>query len=713
MDQVRHWPWRARQIGRIGTKARRGQVLKLLVVVVAGAVLTVPATIEAISTPSFSDGFESGGFSAWTSVLKGVDGTATVQSVVVKTGNYAARLSATTAAGSFAAVKRSLPPLDELTAQGNFQITAEGASRSNVPIFRLFSASGKRLVSLYRQNQDSDRIWVQHSSAYNATSGRLPLNRWAHFELRVANASTSAGTVEVRLEGALVYQTTSTNLGDKIAAVQLGQEVKSQAFAIVADDITVTDGSGSTPPDTAAELANLKLLNYYPSDHGWGSMWTRWDPDGLARDFAAVRGLGANTVRLIVQPSAFGYPDPSPDMVARLQEAVSLADGAHLRVWISLFDLWSDYGDTASSDRWLDGVVSPFFADPRVAAFELRNEIPPDAVALAWARRGLERLRLVGARPTTISAAGGIDGLAALHHELADSPPSFYSVHPYMNGHGEAAYAFLKRARTTVAVPGPSGSVPGLFVGEFGRTSRPMPSQTASGAEADQDMFFREVFAAAAELGLPVPAPWILSDFTPGAIPSNLSAARNPDEYQMGLYRLDGTLKPAGQTVRRFFTQKTVTCDFNEGFEAGSGSSPYLWRTFSADQASFAWDSGVPHAGSASVRISSSTGTASAVPAWYIAPPCGPLKLGNEVHATVWARGQNATGLQRIAVGFFGGDGAYLGQRESLPAPNGTFDWKILSVKAPAPAGSAYVQIHLKSSANTGTVWFDDIVFDG
>jgi len=55
-------------------------------------------------------------------------------------------------------------------------------------------------------------------------------------------------------------------------------------------------------------------------------------------------------------------------------------------------------------------------------------------------------------------------------------------------------------------------------------------------------------------LGLPTPAPWILNDFSPGAIPPKSRAANLPAEYGYGLFQLNGTPKPAAAVVRRAFT---------------------------------------------------------------------------------------------------------------------------------------------------------------
>ena len=137
----------------------------LAVTLVAGAGAAGAAT-------AFSDGFESGNYSAWTTVQTGGDGSATVQGAVVKTGTKAARLSATAAAGSFAYARKTLTSAQtDLIASGDFQVQSEGASGGNVPIFRLLDPASTKVVSLYRQNGGSGGIWVWYDNTYNATSG--------------------------------------------------------------------------------------------------------------------------------------------------------------------------------------------------------------------------------------------------------------------------------------------------------------------------------------------------------------------------------------------------------------------------------------------------------------------------------------------------------------------------------------------------------------
>jgi hypothetical protein len=194
-----------------------------------------------VSFGLFSDGFESGNFSAWTTVLTGGDGSASVQSAIVKTGGFAAQLSETANTGSFAYARKALgSPQTDLRVTGDFRILTEGASGGNVPFFRLFDSAGTRMISLYRQNLSGDKVQVGYGGGNFVTTGRLPLNTWGNLELHVIVAGATS-TVEVRLDGALVYQSTSANLGTAgVATIQIGNDTARQTFTLVADNIVAS-----------------------------------------------------------------------------------------------------------------------------------------------------------------------------------------------------------------------------------------------------------------------------------------------------------------------------------------------------------------------------------------------------------------------------------------------------------------------------------------
>jgi hypothetical protein len=206
-----------------------------------GHVDPTPATRTwTIDLTIFRDDFESGTLRSPPWVVKtGADGTAAVQPGVGQGGTYGARLSGTATTGSLAYARTTFAAQPDLTVAGDFTVVAEGVSGGNVPVLRLFDASGTRLVSFYRQNLAQDRLYVQHSGTIFLTTGKLPLGSWAHVELHVITAGAGASRVEVRVNGTVVYQTAAASLGTGgIATIQIGNETAKQAFTLVADNIT-------------------------------------------------------------------------------------------------------------------------------------------------------------------------------------------------------------------------------------------------------------------------------------------------------------------------------------------------------------------------------------------------------------------------------------------------------------------------------------------
>jgi hypothetical protein len=189
--------------------------------------------------PLFADDFESGSLGSWTLVKTGGDGTATVQTSVVKTGTYAARLTASATSGSLAYARKTLSAdQSQLTVSGDFQITAEGTSAQNVPFFRIFDAAGTRRVGLFRQSQSGNKIYVSYGGSNFLTTGLLPLGTWGHFDLKVI-AGTGSATVEVRLNGTLIYSTTTATV-PALRTVQIGNDTAAQPMGTYVDNVTVT-----------------------------------------------------------------------------------------------------------------------------------------------------------------------------------------------------------------------------------------------------------------------------------------------------------------------------------------------------------------------------------------------------------------------------------------------------------------------------------------
>ena len=193
----------------------------------------------------FSDGFETSipptGFaSPWLRSVGG-DGTAIVETGTVRSGTQAARLAATANLGSFATLRYDLPSArSDVTVDEWIRIEAEGLSGGNVPLLRLFDASGVRQFSLYRQNANADRVYVNWGGTAFSTTGRLPLGTWARFVVHITTGAAGSGTVNVSLNGTSIYSTSAASLGSGMLTIQLGNETKRQPYQLVADDVSVT-----------------------------------------------------------------------------------------------------------------------------------------------------------------------------------------------------------------------------------------------------------------------------------------------------------------------------------------------------------------------------------------------------------------------------------------------------------------------------------------
>ncbi len=475
--------------------------------------------------------------------------------------------------------------------------------------------------------------------------------------------------------------------------------------AAVADRVPASPSS----PEAMPSVASLKAVNYERAGAGWTYLWQQWDPVAMDEDFARIAGLSANSVRIAIQPSAFGWPRPGPGMEAKLIQTLELASAHGLRVELVLFDWWGSYTDLDSSDQWVRAVILPLRNDPRLAFIELQNEIKPENPdAMVWAVHELPVVKqAVGAVPVTISVTNSasfsaVQELTELKAALAGSPPDFYDLHVY--GPPGEAYSVMAQAKAVVA---PAQ----LYIGEVGASSHVEGAASSPAlAEAQQDHDLRTVEWAAQANGLPPPAVWTYEDLDRFGVPPAAGLAE--DGYQFGLFHVDGTAKPAAAAVAADFGGGVIDPGFNAGFEASDGGEPTLWQEYRPAQGHLARDPSVAHSGGASVRLSGTTGDSTGAPSFFGTPVISPLHAGQQFRVGAWARGASATGLNVVSVSWFGAGYAYLGRNDSAPLSSGTTGWTHLEAIATAPPAALYGQIYLKSFENSGTVWYDDVTFD-
>jgi hypothetical protein len=459
-------------------------------------------------------------------------------------------------------------------------------------------------------------------------------------------------------------------------------------------------GSPATVPVTTtlagrlAAVTTAKQINYYPSAAGWTRMWTTFDPEKINSDLVKAQALGANSVRAIVFPSVFGYPVPKAEYTTKLAQFVSLAAAHGMTVKLTLFDWWDGYGDISGSSTWASAILAPYRYDYRIISIGLQNELDPDnTTAITWARTLVPVVRAAApAIPVTIpvSAADGTSGMVKIKTALAATPLDYYDFHFY--GNSEQALSDIRQAQAAVA-PAP------IVIGETG-------TDTLRSSEGEQAAYLARVFHAADAAGIRSVAPWTLNDFAAGAIPDS-GVARIPAQYSFGLYRTDGTAKPAAAVVKAAWTATTYPASLMDlGFENPAGQTP--WRAYLPELGIATKTQTAARTGKWSVSLTNTGKSASGSPSYRVAPITA-VQPGQKWHAEVWARGNATTGTSQIALSWFDNNGRWLGGASSPWLPTGTTGWTKLTVDATAPAGTASLQTHLKSGANTGTVWFDDV----
>lgn len=476
----------------------------------------------------------------------------------------------------------------------------------------------------------------------------------------------------------------------------------------------VADAAVRTRQQTVQQqLSGLRLVNYFPEAHSWDGMWTSWQPQVLAKDFARIEALHANAVRITVFPSAFGYPLPSQLMQSRLAKVVELAQANGLKVQLSLFDQFTQWRDIAGSETWARTLLARYLNDPRIAFVDLRNELDPNNTdQITWARQLLPVVKsAVGQVPVTVSKSGGgaAEAFCQLKQDLAPVVPDFWDWHYY--GVEGLAYPLMAQVKACAAPQQ-------LYIGETGASAYSdgqVNGLVASDAsyEAYQAYYLDVIETAAAQLHLPPVAPWMLTDIDPNGAPPQPS----PTAYHYGLYRADGTARASASVIDKYFAGLTPGLSVDYGFEHrvsdSSGTLPALWRRSNTADVNFAWDGTLAHTGRASVEVGPSGGTSSAGAGLWTVPVNAHVTAGATVTSSVWAQGSSATGDNRLSMSFFDSTGTYCGQIESRPLPSGTTTWTNLVATGSVPACAGYVRLYLKSSGNTGRVWFDDVAYEG
>jgi hypothetical protein len=146
----------------------------------------------------------------------------------------------------------------------------------------------------------------------------------------------------------------------------------------------------------------------------------------------------------------------------------------------------------------------------------------------------------------------------------------------------------------------------------------------------------------------------------------------------------------------------------NPGFQTLVNGVATGWTQAHAPNATMALSTTIGHSSTNSAEITATSGANNAQPAWTTTANLGAITTGQNVQATVWAQDAAATGTSQIALAWYNAAGTYISNSTSVTLRPGTVGWTELGVNSSAPAGAAYAIVSLQSTANTGSVWFDD-----
>ncbi len=372
----------------------------------------------------------------------------------------------------------------------------------------------------------------------NPTDGKPYLTQWferARFEYHSENASTG----DTVLLGLLQRELQAG--GSTAARLAPGANVQPGGFIQAAGAQLTRRG----------QPVLLKGANYYPQWRPWSEMWRQWDGPQIERELRQAReDLGINAVRVMLPYNYTGKQNDGGKipavLIVRLRELSQIAGSLDMRLLIALFDFSHDFPAAGSPVEarhlaYLRELIPLFADDERIFAWDLHNE--PDHYeiwrdgdpqrVLSWLGRMADLVHALAPKQLVTVGLGkhsnlwlpGPDGRRVIDYS------DVVSMHSYDAG---AIAGELGELRAHTAKP--------ILVEEFGWPTGPECVENYT--EATQVGLYRTVLGAAKERTAGVFV-WSLRDYD--SPPTTRWDSR--EEY-FGLYRADGSLKPAARELQ-------------------------------------------------------------------------------------------------------------------------------------------------------------------
>lgn len=136
-------------------------------------------------------------------------------------------------------------------------------------------------------------------------------------------------------------------------------------------------------------ISEIKGINYYPEQHPWNMFGKQFKEHIIDHDFSIIKSLGLNTVRLFVPYEAFGKAEINAQKLEQLKHTLDIALKKDLKVMLTLFDFYGDYGlqDWTLTNRHAVQIVNALKDHEALQSWDIKNE--PD---LDFESRGKDKV---------------------------------------------------------------------------------------------------------------------------------------------------------------------------------------------------------------------------------------------------------------------------------------------------------------------------------
>ena len=297
----------------------------------------------------------------------------------------------------------------------------------------------------------------------------------------------------------------------------------------------------------AAPKAGRAGFNYYPAATPWTLFWSAYEPAIIETDFARIRNLGADSIRIFLTYDAFLDPETSEQSVERLRHLLATAEKNGLSVVPTLFDLKSDFSPVTwvNDAAYLDVILPIVSEAASVIYVDLKNESDLDfkahgkAKTLTWLKTMLAYMR--DRAPELAATVGWSNAASAplLVREL-----DVVSYHDYANV-DEAGIRFQAVKAAAAGKP--------VAVTEIGYSAYAVLFGLPSSPRRQADKLAQHLDALRGADGVYI---WTLHDFVRhDAAAIGRSPWRRRLETKFGLLDAKGREKPAAGVFRNTFAQ--------------------------------------------------------------------------------------------------------------------------------------------------------------